>query len=155
MQRLDESALRRADFQAGYAVELADGQRWTLPPVKIRICPDDDGETVYRPWYGGNLEDDLDILFGVVDATHIQYIEVRLKIAAALLKQNYDLPKGAIGHLLGYVPGDEASESMMDKISVAIIGRDPDAVEPEEPGGDDPKGSEPGSGDGPTTTGSS
>jgi hypothetical protein len=154
MERLDEASLRRPDFRPGYAVELADGGRYTFPPVSIRIFPDDDGSVQWRPWYDGDLEDDLDVLFGVVPARSGQVIEVRLRIAAALLRRNYDLPRGAVGRLLTYIPGDAASEARYDRVSRAILGRDPDAVEDDEDeDAPDPKGEGDASAATPTSSG--
>lgn len=138
--KLSELDLRRPDFDAsGFAVTLADGQEWRIPPVRIRVFPDDAGEIRYRPWYAGALEDELDILFGVVPVTEGMgdpFVDLPLKIAATLLRRNYDLPPGSVGRLLTYFPGDAASEGMLRKVTRAVLGRDPEAADPED---DDPK----------------
>lgn len=141
--RLDEKALRRDAFEDGYAVTLADGQEWTIPPVRFRFFPGDDGSFRGRPWYGGDLEDELDILFGVVeppDGMVMPFVQIPIKIAAALLRKNYDLPPRSAASLLSYVPGDDASEAMLARITRAVLGRDPDAVDEDDEEPDDPKG---------------
>lgn len=140
MPAFDEKALRKLDgFQEGYAVELADGQKWTLPPVRMRVYPRDmdDGsvEAVCRPWYADQMEKEIDVLFGVTEADFTEIWTARLTITSRLLRSNYDLPPGGTGVLLSYVPGDALSEARWDKIRSAILGRDPDASAE----GDDPK----------------
>jgi hypothetical protein len=132
---LDELALRRPDFQAGYAVRLADGQPWTFPAVRVRMYPEEqpDGtiKAMIRPWYADKLERELDVLFGLVEADYADIWQARFTIAVSLLRANYDLPPGAIKDLLTYVVGDAESERMWEKIRAAILGRDPDAADPE------------------------
>lgn len=140
MSKYCEATLRRNPFSEGYAVELADSQRWTFPAVRMRVAPfekDDGGIGVsYRPVYACDLEREIDVMFGVVDATASEEFEARMRVAAQLLKSNYDLPRGAVTELLAHYPGEEASQRRMEKITRAILGRDPDSGDEEEIDGD-------------------
>jgi len=131
LPKLDEASLRREPFSEGYAVELADGQRWVLPAVKMRFFPvkDDDGTFVLgaKPWFADQFEEELDMLFEVQHATFGQVWQARLRIASHLLQCNYNVTDRDVGHLLAYVPGDPTSEARWSKIREAILGRDPDA----------------------------
>lgn len=143
MPKYDEAALRRDPFSEGYAVELADGQKYVFPAVRMRVAPfekDDGGiEVRYRPVYACDLEREIDVMFGVVDCTEMEYFEARMRTAAALLRSNYDLPRGAVTELLAHY-GDEASKARMRAISAAIVGRDPAAKDEDEEIDGDPKG---------------
>jgi len=146
----DERALRRPSFSEGYAVELADGQRWVFPAVRIRMEPDEaeDGsiEVRYRKVYAADIQAELDVLLGVADSTDMEYRETEMKLAARMLRCNYDLPKGAIPELLGYYADDRSGQERWGKIIGAILGRDPDAAEPEDEETDGPKAGPTGAG---------
>ena len=65
---LDEKALRKPSFSAGYKVALADGQEWTLPRPRIRFKPiivDGKVEVTGAPSFGPEFDEALDVLFGV------------------------------------------------------------------------------------------
>lgn len=153
MSKLDEVALRRPNFDSsGFAVELADGQKWRLPAIKIRAFPveKDDGEigVEWKQVYAVDVDKELDIILGVVDANAADMIDAKMRIAARLLKCNYDLPKGAVGELLSLDFGEECSQSRWDRITAAILGRDPEKIdvsEEEEIDGDPKTVSAPGS----------
>ena len=145
MQKYDEQALRRPTFEPGHAVELGDGQKWTMPPIRMRafprMRPDGTLEVPFRPMVGGELEALLDILFGVEkEPGYADMIECEIRIAAGLLVRNYDLPPEAVAELLTYIIGDDASEARWDRIRAVILGRDPDAgSDKKEDDGLDPK----------------
>lgn len=140
MSKYDEAALRRTPFSEGYAVELADGQRYVFPAVTVKVWPEekDDGtiEVNYRQVYADEFAPEVDIIFGVVEATGGEHLDALMRLAAKLLKSNYDLPRGAVGELLAYRVGDPASQERWGKVKKAILGRDPDASDEEEIDGD-------------------
>ena len=79
---LDEKALRKPGFSEGYRVTLADGQEWTLPKPKIRFKPkvvDGKVEVGGGPSFGPEFDQQLDILFGVVDVEPIERLRDQVR----------------------------------------------------------------------------
>jgi hypothetical protein len=122
---LDEKALRRSGFSAGYPVILADGQEWTLPKPRIRFKPhvvDGRIEIGGGPSFGPEFDEKLDILFGVVEVDPAERLRVKFEVAVRLLAANYDLSLDQFAELIVLEPGDPASEERWEQLCNAIMG---------------------------------
>jgi hypothetical protein len=122
---LDEKALRKPGFQEGTKVTLADGQDWVFPKPRIRFTPRIVGGKVEingGPSFGPELDNQLDILFGVAEADPAERLRVKFEIAVRLLAANYDLKPTDFARLIVLEPGDPASDERWDQLSSAIMG---------------------------------
>jgi hypothetical protein len=121
----DERALRRPTFSEGYKVTLADGQEWTLPKPKMRFKPqivDGKVEVAGGPSFGPEFDEQLDVLFGVVDVEPIERLRVKFEVAVRLLSANYDLKPEDFGELIVLEPDDETSDQRWEQLTRAIMG---------------------------------
>jgi hypothetical protein len=89
----DERTLRRATFEPGVAVRLADGRRWWIPSLS--------GERI-----DATLADAFRAIADAEDETDVLRAELALTIA--LLSQNYALAPEDFPRILSYRPGDPA-----------------------------------------------
>lgn len=124
-QQIDESALRRTEFRAGQAVELADGQSWSIP------CPTVD----YVPTFGpeGQVGVELVSSFGPLFDRKVQILRdadttadeavAFFNLAVDLLDRNYDLGPDHYRTLLRYRPGDQERNRPLGEIFQIAIGR--------------------------------
>ena len=122
---LDEQKLRKPGFSEGYKVTLADGQEWTLPKPKIRFKPkivDGKVEVAGGPSFGPEFDEQLDVLFGVVDVPPIERLRVKFEMAVRLLNANYDLKPEDFGELIVLQPDDQTSDERWEQLTRAIMG---------------------------------
>jgi len=122
---LDEKALRKSTFSEGYRVTLADGQSYCLPKPKIRFKPrvvDGKVEVAGGPSFGPEFDEQLDVLFGVVDVPPIERLRVKFEMAVRLLSANYDLKPEDFGELIVLEPDDQASDERWEQLTRAIMG---------------------------------
>jgi hypothetical protein len=125
---LDEKALRKATFQEGIMVRMADGQDWMLPKPRIRLKPrivDGKVEIGGGPSFGPDFDDHLDILFGVSDADPAERLRIKFEVAVRLLAANYDLKPDDFAKLIILEPGDPASDERWEQLSSALMGNAP------------------------------
>jgi hypothetical protein len=125
---LDEKALRKPGFSEGYGVTLADGQEWALPKPKIRFKPkvvDGKVEVGGGPSFGPEFDQQLDILFGVVDVEPIERLRVKFEMAVRLLSANYDLRPEDFSELIVLEPDDPGSDERWEQLTRAIMGISP------------------------------
>lgn len=124
-ERIDEQSRRRPGWRDGAKIELADGQEWTFPRPRVRYVPSDH-ERGFEVRSGFGPE---------YDATIVAYDEAvergdwpgmvggQMKIAAFLLRLNYDLTTAELQRLLQfeYGPGieDPIRRAIMDVASGA------------------------------------
>jgi hypothetical protein len=123
---LDELALRKPGFSEGYKVTLADGQEWKFPRPRIRFRPrigaDGRVEVGGGPSFGPEYDQQLDILFGAVEAEPLEQLRVKFEVAVRLLRSNYDLTDAQLADLVVFEPDDDAGEERWDQLSRAIMG---------------------------------
>jgi hypothetical protein len=122
---LDERALRKPEFSEGHRVVLADGQEWTLPKPRIRFKPricDGKVEIGGGPSFGPEFDDQLDILFGIVEADPAERLRVKFEVAVRLLAANYHLGPRQFAELIVLEPGEPASDERWEQLSNAIMG---------------------------------
>src|SRR4051794_16087543 len=98
---IDERARRRATYQAGTLVRLADGQLWSLPGV--------------------SGEEADPVLEGLVRAVNLpdcgpERLRDELALTIALLSRNYQLNPEAYPQLLGFRGGDSAKAELQSAI---------------------------------------
>lgn len=126
---LDEKALRRATFSAGYAVTLEDGQEWTLPKSRVRFTPKIGPDGSIRigggASFGPEFDDKMDVIHGIVDVDMGELLRTEFEVAVRLLLSNYDLTPQNISDLISWEPDDEASDERWLRIKKAIRGLDP------------------------------
>jgi hypothetical protein len=126
---LDEKALRKPTFSEGYKVTLADGQEWTFPKPRIRfrprIGPDGRVEVGGGPSFGPEYDQQMDVLFGVVEAEPIERLRVKFEIAVRLLRANYELSDLDLGELLELEPGDAANDERWEQITRVVMAISP------------------------------
>jgi hypothetical protein len=122
---LDEKALRKPGFSEGPKVVLADGQAWTFPKPRLRFKPrivDGKVEIGGGPSFGPEFDDQIDILFGVIDADPAERLRVKFEVAVRLLAANYDLRPNQFSALIVLEPGDPASDERWEQLCNAIMG---------------------------------
>jgi len=126
---LDEKALRKPTFIDGHKVTLADGQAWTFPRPRIRLRPkigvDGRVDIGGGPSFGPEYDDQLDVLFGAVDAEPVERLRVKFEVAVRLLRSNYDLTDRDVGELIVLEPGDAASDERWEQLSDVLLGSAP------------------------------
>lgn len=100
---LDERSLRRAEFQGGFPVRLADRQNWQLP------TPED---LVGRPLDASRRAHYQSLTLGIVEAESREELnQAELALTIFLLSQNYYLNPTSCFEMLSFEPGDpELSE---------------------------------------------
>ncbi len=101
MPRLDEAALRRAEFRGGTPVRLADGQEWTLANPVVRFVPaDNDAGFEVR----STLDDDAGFTAGhagfLAATTVVEQVGSFMRMARCLLAENYLLSTADLAGLL-------------------------------------------------------
>jgi hypothetical protein len=119
---LDEVALRRPDFQGGEPIEMADGQAWTIPKPLLEFVPKfaDDGTitagiaTSLGPVFDRLMEDyDRACQAAQVEAGEVpdgpRPLDLLMRLAAYMLRLNYNLEPASLGVLLRWRPDDEAT----------------------------------------------
>jgi hypothetical protein len=122
---LDEKALRKPGFSEGPKVVLADGQAWILPKPRLRFKPrivDGKVEIGGGPSFGPEFDDQIDILFGVIEADPAERLRVKFEVAVRLLAANYDLRPNQFSELIVLEPGDPASDERWEQLCNAIMG---------------------------------
>lgn len=94
---IDEQSARRAEFEAGVPVHLADGQTWWLPAS--------------GPEPGGPHDQALLAAFTEAEgrADHLRAV---LALSVHLVTRNYDLSPDDLGALLSFTPDDPAGPKM-------------------------------------------
>ena len=125
---LDERALRKPEFSEGHRVVLADGQEWTFPKPRIRFKPricDGKVEIGGGPSFGPEFDDQLDILFGIVEAEPIERLRVKFEMAIRLLQANYELTDSDLGELLELEPGDASNDERWKQITRVVMAISP------------------------------
>lgn len=110
-----EADLRRPDFRGGEAVTMADGQDWFLPRPIITITATEDSIGFAQR---ADLGDDFDALIAELEdaATDRALFAAFCKIAAYLLRVNYDLPPGAVGRLVRFERSRFADDPMTEAV---------------------------------------
>lgn len=121
--KLDEQALRRADFCGGIPIRLCDGQEWTFPEPVMDLVYDPvkgiDTEWSIGPGYGA-IHDSL------CDATTgVEVVRAELALAHALLTRNYDLTVEQFRTLVRFNLKDPAREEMRSAIVEVASGNTP------------------------------
>lgn len=98
---IDERARRRATFQQGTMVRLADGQLWSLPDLS-----------------GDESDPVLDALVLAVNLPEPgpEALRDELALTVALLSRNYELAPEAYPQILGFRPGDPAKAELQRAI---------------------------------------
>jgi hypothetical protein len=130
---LNEETQRRPEFQAGIAVELADGQQWHFPVPRVRLAP---VRTPGGAWAVGVGRSGLpeyahwaEVLLGLTEADPEEYWRIRMTAAATLLCLNYDLEGDELAELLAFepdAPDGPYTRRWMD-IDAAVLGMVPKA----------------------------
>ena len=124
---LDENAIRRPDFQAGFDVVLGDGQTWTFPRPRLSFRPTivNGKIKIKGASFGPEFDPYYDVIFGVAEHEDWGLQEAKVMIAFMLLRSNYDLPDEAVSDLLSLEPHDSKSVEMWQTIMDVVMGRDP------------------------------
>lgn len=125
---LNEVELRKPGFREGYALMMADGQRWHIPKPRIRVKlleRENESSILQRPAFGDAYEQSIDILFGVEEATNWKRLETRFKLMAALLRENYELTPQNVSELLILEVDDEKSDERWEEVEDALLGIQP------------------------------
>lgn len=121
---LDERALRRADFVEGFPVTLADGQEWTLPPVRLRCVPDDGPDGFRFVAVGLGSEYEAAFLAATRADGAAEVIRTELALARRLLLRNYDLTIEQVAELIRFdyaaEPDPEADAIRQEVMRVAM-----------------------------------
>jgi hypothetical protein len=138
---MDEKALRRPEFSEGPRVVLGDGQAWRFPKPRIRIVATADESGVMRgvPRLSHGLDHDRTVakLFEQGDDSEVfAKVAEQVRLAAVLLRRNYDLTADQLDELIGIEFGDAAGAERWARINVVLLYGDPD--EPDEPQADAP-----------------
>jgi hypothetical protein len=160
MSLLDEKALRRADFQGGIGLRLADGQTWFVPKPHPVLFP-----KFIRPeltekqrFMGIHPEPEVKLCSGMVFGNAIggedsytvdldamqddglepmELIRLRFEAIAAILQMNYDLTNEHLAKLLELRSNDPQSSERWLAICRCLAGTLPeegDQTTPEEAG---------------------
>jgi hypothetical protein len=109
---IDERARRKATFQEGTAVRLADGQHWTLPGLS-----------------GDESDPVLEALVLAVNQPEPGPEQLRdeLALTIALLSRNYQLAPELYPTILGFRAGDPARVELQETIRKVARGASPPA----------------------------
>lgn len=103
-----EPECRRADFEDGTPVTLADGHAWTLPLPRVRMAPADNDQgfktVLFRPDGGvfAGLMEGYDRLTAADESTLAELARSELAIARHLLTRNYDLSADEVAALVQF-----------------------------------------------------
>lgn len=128
-----ETECRREEFSEGCKVRLGDGQEWTFPKPVLRLLPvrKEDGGFGLRPAppFGPDYQKDLLKYLDAArddDASFLDFLCLRVTLAATLLARNYDLSDEEIQGLL-YIVNEESEESvaMWTEIDGVLLGNAP------------------------------
>lgn len=130
-EKLDETALRRPEFEPGVAITLSDGQEWHFPrPVMADFYPafNREGELVLTPGSSyGPPYDALVDAFIMADSVGDEHLTL-VALALDLLRRNYAIEPFHLRYLLRLKrpddPGHEANEEMWAEIAAVALGRD-------------------------------
>jgi hypothetical protein len=121
--KLDEQALRRADFAGGTPILLCDQQEWTFPEPAVEFVYDPEQGFVTEwsigPEYGPALE------AAMAAAEGADVIRTELRLAWLLLTRNYDLTVEQFRALVRFNVRDEAREAMRRAITEVANGVTP------------------------------
>lgn len=125
---LNETELRKPEWQEGHWTELADGQKWAFPRPKLKFKPsfidgkiEVGGGNSFGPEFDGNL----DILWGIAECDAVEQLRVKFETAVRLLRCNYNLTDAQLSDLLAFEPEDPASKERFDAIGRIIRGQAP------------------------------
>lgn len=128
MYRLDEKSLRNPEFEEGFWLTLADGQRWAIPKPVYRIYPRfaDDGSVSLASKY--TFGEEIDYFLDLVDdpADAVGDITRRMEFMGRLLRHNYSLSNDDLGRLLSMNRKDPDSNEMWNAIDLVLIGESPE-----------------------------
>jgi len=122
---LDEKVLRKPGFADGQMVRLADGQEWAFPRPRIRLKPvivDGKVHVGSGSSFGPEYDEQLEVLFGVVDVDPVELVRVKFEVAVRLLGANYDLKPEDYGELIVLEPGDPESDERWEQLSSVLLG---------------------------------
>lgn len=126
---LDEASTRRADFSDGPQVVLGDGQVWTLPRPWLRLYPTRDGDGRIGVGggrsFGAEFEDLIDDLTECDPDDHAARLAVQFRMAALLLRRNYDLTDRDLRRLLVVDAEDPDCRDRWAKLNQVLTGRSP------------------------------
>lgn len=112
---IDERIRRRASFQEGTSIQLADGQVWWLPQVSL-----DSSDPVL-----------FSLLKAVVSADNDrERNRDEMALTMVLLSRNYELSSEVYPELLGFRPGDPARDELQ-KVIRQLVGSAPEVSRPE------------------------
>jgi hypothetical protein len=131
MHRLDEQSLRRPEFAEGVPIVLGDGQAWQFPKPAVVLNPvfDDSLEATgfqscarFGAEYDNLVESFLQAPLGSPERA------LRLAtLAARLLARNYEIERGALGHLFPFGANDAENMAMWKALAELACGVFPKA----------------------------
>lgn len=125
---LNELELRKPGFSEGSPVVLADGGIWIFPKSRIRFRPkmvDGKIEVSGGAAFGPEFDDQVDVLFGIVDAEPGEYLRVQFEMAVRLLQSNYDITVPQIADLIEMEPGNPESDERWSAMRNVLRGLPP------------------------------
>lgn len=116
--RLDERALRRADFATGEVVTLADGQGWSIPCPRLVYVPaiGQGGEFGVKAASTFGPEFDRKVAALQEADTVPREAVALLALAVDLVGRNYDVPPADLPTLLRYETVTEGGRPGMEDI---------------------------------------
>jgi hypothetical protein len=122
---LDERSLRRENFENGIECVLCDGQKWTFPPVRMRLVPklNEDGSIAVTPKQNYSKEIDAFLNYEVKEDEFqfVDWMQKRCAAAVRTLLRNYDLTSEQVSELL-YWEDTPDSDEMWKQIDSATLG---------------------------------
>jgi hypothetical protein len=128
MPRVDEKSLRKAGWQPGMEVVLADGQVWHFPRPTLVYRMHVDPETrmpVMRPGVKGlsaTYAELLDRLEEQSDGSAAMFSWITA-MALELLSPQYTIPDELVPELFAWDPSSDASIQRWVKLKLAVCGR--------------------------------
>ncbi len=122
-----EQECRKADFEEGTPVLLADGQEWQLPRPRVRFAPsnDDSGFKVVSSRPDGGVFAGLLAKYNAVrdsdDSTVGDYARCELALGSNLLRVNYDVTEDEVAELLQF-SYDKAEDPQGWDVREGVVG---------------------------------
>ncbi len=132
MPLLNETNLRKPDFEDGVRVTLSDGQDWTIPKPRFVFYPRFDSDGNVTVGARVRFRDDIDFEVENFVGSNDPYAEIRYRfeVMFKLLRSNYDLSDENLSDLLAVNLSDPVSAANWRRIDRILCGMPIEADEP-------------------------
>ena len=148
LEKLDEKAMRRPDFQGGEGITLSDGQVWYFPKPLLEFAPHHSDGAPTTAGVVTSLGDEFDRLIQEYDEacavaqsnepepTARRPIDAMMGLACHMIRLNYDVDNATLSRILRWRPNDEVSNERW--ATIINVARGLDAPKPSAGGSDSP-----------------